>query len=269
VNYNIDERQGVDFSVYFNKKAGNVDLQLGVNGMYQTDKIIRRDENYQFDYQSRIGHPINGIWGLQNMGFFMSQDDINNSPNQSWGVLKPGDIKYKKQNDGAAVDSNDEVFLGRASYPATLGLNFTVSWNDFSLFALGTGAFGSYGLKSSADYYWTGRAERKYSEVVRDRWTEATKATATYPRLTTTNGDNNFRSSDFWLYKRDRFDLSMVQLTWNIPAKIFSSNAIKDLSLYVCGHSLFTFAKERKYMETTIGGSPQTRFYNLGVKATF
>ena len=269
VNYNIDQYQGVDFSVYFNKKADQVDLQLGVSGMYQTDKALRRDENYEFDYQTRVGRPLNSIWGLQNLGFFMSQDDIKNSPAQSWGALKPGDIKYKKQNDGSAVDSNDEIFLGRGTSPLTLGLNFTASWKNFSLFAMGTGFYGGYGLKSNNDYYWTGRAERKYSEVVRDRWTEATKTTATYPRLTTTNGDNNFRNSDFWLYSSDRFELSMAQLTWNLPVKMFGSELVKDLSLYVGGYNLFTFSKERKHLETNIGSAPQTRFYNLGLKITF
>jgi hypothetical protein len=109
----------------------------------------------------------------------------------------------------------------------------------------------------------------KYSEIVRDRWTPETSATATYPRLTTTSGDNNFRNSDFWLYSTSQFDLSMLQLTYDFPARIFSTNVVKNLSLYLSAYNLLTIAKEREYMEMNVGGAPQTRFYNFGVKATF
>ena len=268
MNFDIDSRQGVDFSVNFNKKAGDVSLSLGVNGMVMKDKAVKRDENYGYAYQTRIGRPLNGIWGLQSQGFFSSADDIANSVYQAFGAVKPGDIKYKDQNGDGLIDSNDEVYLGSYNPNKVLGLNFTAKWKNFTFFALGTGYFGGYGLKNNS-YYWAGRSDQKYSEVVRNRWTEATKATATYPRLTTTNGDNNFRNSDFWLYKADRFDLSMVQLTYDVPTKVFHSGAVKNLSLYVGGYDLLTIAKEREYMEMAVGSAPKTRFYNFGVKVTF
>lgn len=34
VNFNEDKRTGFDFSVYANKKVGEVDLTLGVSGMW-------------------------------------------------------------------------------------------------------------------------------------------------------------------------------------------------------------------------------------------
>ena len=268
LNYDIDDRQGTDFSVYFNKKAGEISLTLGVSGMYQTDKAVQRDENYGYSYQTRIGHPLNSIWGLENLGFFNNSADVASSVYQSFGTVKSGDIKYKDQNGDNIIDSNDEVFLARSTNSTTLGINLTAKWKQFTLFAMGTGYFGGHGLKNNS-YYWSGRSDKKYSEVVRDRWTEATKNTATYPRLTTTNGDNSFRNSDFWLYSTDRFGLSMVQITYDVPASIFHSGAVKNLSLYLGGYNLLTIAKEREYMEMAVGSAPDTRFFNFGVKATF
>ena len=268
VNYNIDDRQGIDFSAYFNHKISEVFMSLGVSGMYQTSNAVKRDENYEWDYQSQMGRPLNQIWGLQNLGFFQDPDEIANSPKQSWGTVKPGDLKYMDQNNDGVIDNNDEVYLGSWNSTTVLGLNLTLKWNRWTLFAMGTGYFGGHGLKNNS-YYWAGRGEMKYSEVVRDRWTETTQNTATYPRLTTTNGDNSFRNSDFWLYKTDRFDLSMVQLTYDVPATVFTSDVVKGLSVYVSGSNLLTLSKERQYMEMNIGSAPQTRFYNFGVKATF
>ncbi|RNC65542.1 SusC/RagA family TonB-linked outer membrane protein [Proteiniphilum sp. X52] len=267
INYNIDDRSGFDFSMYLNRKVSEVDLTLGVNGMYFTSKAARRDESFEFDHLSRVGHPVNGLWGLQNLGFFNDQADIDNSPEQKFGEPKPGDIKYKDQNGDNIIDSNDEVFLGRWDTPFRLGLNFTAKWHNFTFFAMADGFFGGYGLKNSS-YYWV-RSDNKYSEIVRNRWTEETKDTATYPRLTTTNGDNNFRNSDFWLYKTDRLNLSQVQLTYDIPEASLQGSFIKGVRVYMSGYNLLTISKERKHFEMNIGSAPQTRFYNIGVIGTF
>lgn len=267
VNYNIDDRSGFDFSVYLNKKVNEVDLTLGVNGMYSDSKASKRDESFEYDYQTRIGRPLNALWGLENLGFFNDQADIQNSPKQQFGETRPGDIKYKDQNGDGIIDSNDEVYLGRWDTPLRLGLNFTAKWRSFTLFAMADGFYGGQGMKNSS-YYWV-RSDNKYSEIVRNRWTEETKANATYPRLTTTNGNNNFRSSDFWMYDAGRLNLSQVQFTYDIPETALQGSIVKGISLYVGGYNLLTISNERKHFEMNVGSAPQTRFYNIGVRGTF
>lgn len=271
MNYNNNKRVGFDFNVNLNKRLGNVDFTWGVAGTYYDTKATRRAEMNEYGYQNREGKPIDGIWGLQSAGFFQSNDEVAASPEQKFGgTVKAGDIKYVDQNNDGVIDSNDEVFLGKGGWygaPFTLGINFTAKWKDFTFFALGTGGFGAYGLKNSS-YYWVS-GDSKYSAVVRDRWTEDTKSTASYPRLTTESGINNFRSSDFWIYKTDRFDLAKIQFTYDLPKHLLQNSFLSEFSAYVSGANLLTIAKERKHMETSVGGSPQNRFYNIGIKAVF
>lgn len=151
--------------------------------------------------------------------------------------------------------------------PFTLGINLTAKWKDFTFFALATGGFGSYGVKNSS-YYWVD-GEDKYSAVVRDRWTEETAATATYPRLSTLDASQNFRTSDFWMYKANRFDLAKIQVTYDLPKKLLRGSFVKALSAYVSGANLLTISKEREHMELNVGSAPQSRYYNIGVKAVF
>lgn len=270
LNYNKNRRIGFDFSINMNKRLGEVDLTLGVSGTYYDTKATKRDEIYN-DYRKREGRPIDGIWGLESVGLFQSDADIKNSPEQKLGsTVKPGDIKYVDQNKDGVIDSNDEIYLGKGGWygaPFTLGINFTAKWKNFTLFLLGTGNFGAYGMKNSS-YYWIS-GDNKYSAIVRNRWTEETMSTATYPRLTTESGSNNFRNSDFWLYKTDRFDLAKVQLTYDLPRRALRNAILHELSLYVSGANLLTISKERKHMEMNVGSAPQTRFYNIGVKAVF
>ncbi|WP_324759635.1 SusC/RagA family TonB-linked outer membrane protein [Sphingobacterium thalpophilum] len=270
VNFNDDERRGVDFGINLNKHINQAYVSLGFNGMYYTTNAAKRDELYQYAYQNRTGKPLDAIWGLQHEGFYSSQTDIDNSPFSSFGEVKPGDIKYKDQNGDGTIDTRDEVYLGKAGFagaPLTLGANLTVKWNNFTLFAAATGQFGANALKNSF-YFWVD-GEDKYSVVVRNRWTESTKETATYPRLTTFNSDNNFRSSDFWLYKTDRINLSKVQLSYDFPKRMFHSKFIHELGIYANGANLLTIAKEKETMLLNVGQAPQTRFFNLGLKALF
>ncbi|WP_207533965.1 SusC/RagA family TonB-linked outer membrane protein [Desertivirga arenae] len=275
VNYDNDQRKGFDLGLNFNKKLGQTNWSLGLNGTYyQTEARVRASDNQFVDeYQLRVGRPLDAIFGLQSAGLFMDASDIANSPSQSTlasGGVKPGDIKYKDQNNDGIVDTRDEVYLGRGGWsgsPLTLGLNLTAKWKNLTFFALGTGRFGAFAMKNNS-YFWVD-GQDKYSAVVRNRWTEDTKSTATFPRLTTGTSDNNYRNSDFWLYSTDRFDLAKVQVSYQFPARLLGKGFIREFGAYVNGFNLLTVAKEREIMELNIGSAPQTRFYNLGVKAMF
>lgn len=271
MNYNNNRRVGFDFNINANKRFGDVDLSLGVAGTYYDTKVTKRDEIYDDAYRYREGKAIDGIWGLQSAGLFQNKEEIERSPEQKLGsTVQPGDIKYVDQNGDNVIDDKDEVFLGKGGWygaPFTLGINFTAKWKDLTFFVLGTGNFGAYGLKNSS-YYWVD-GDDKYSAIVRNRWTPETAATATYPRLSARSSSNNFRSSDYWLYKTDRFDLAKVQITYDLPKRILRNTFIHEFSAYVSGANLLTISKERKHMEMNVGSAPQSRFYNIGVKAVF
>ena len=167
------------------------------------------------------------------------------------------------------IDNKDQIELGKngwAAPPFSFGLNLTVKWKNFSLFAMGSGQTGAIDYKSSS-YYWN-RGTSKFSEIVWGRWTEETKDVATYPRLTTTNGDNNYRNSTFWMYKRNYFRLNQAQLTYDFPENTFKGTFIRGLSVYCGGNNLLTISKERKHLELSTG-SPQCRNFYAGFKAAF
>ena len=273
LNYNNDRRTGVDFQIDFHKKFGEVDFKAGFAGTWYTTKATKRDDtNYADAYQYRQGRPLDALWGYQCLGFFKDEDDIKNSPSQTAlsGNIKPGDLKYKDQNGDGVIDSKDQVYLGKGGWyglPTTLGLNLSAEYKHFTLFVLATGGFGAKAFKSNA-YYWID-GEDKYSAVVRGRWTAETASTATYPRLTTLSGANNFTNSDFWLYSTDRISLAKVQLTYDFPRHLFNGSFVSGLSLYANGNNLLMIAKNRKIMEMNVGSAPQSRFYNLGVKVSF
>ena len=269
INYNEDKRTGFDFSLSANKKIGDFDVTLGFNGMVFSSKASIRDEVANESYLLRQGRALDATYGYVCEGFFQDQADIEKHAKQTFGTVRPGDLKYKDINGDGVINSDDQIDLGAGGWstsPFTFGLNLTLKYKNFTLFAMGSGQTGAVAFKNNS-YYWN-RGTSKFSEVVMGRWTEETKGTATYPRLSTSNGDNNFRNSTFWMYKNNVFRLSNVQLTYDFPTDTFNGTFIRGLSLYCGGSNLLTIAKEREYMEMSLG-APQYRNFYLGFKAAF
>ena len=272
INYGKNRRQGMDFSVMYNDKFGDVDFGAQIFGQTTTSKNLTVAENVEYDYLRREGKYTDGLWGLQCLGYYNSNEEITGADaKSSFGEVKPGDLKYVDQNGDGTIDSKDEVELGRWSAKFTGGLNLTVKYKNFTLFTMFTGQFGGNALKNDT-YNWV-YDERKYSDVVLGAWTAekyANGESISYPRLTTQGGNNNFRASDYWMYSTDRVDLQRVQLTYDFDKKIFGANSIvKGLQVYVNGSSLLTIAKEREQLERNVGSAPQTRSFTLGAKVQF
>ena len=266
-NYNSYQYTGLDLMVNFDKRIGDLVFDLGVNGIYLKSKFVKWDQIYTYSYQNLEGKPVDAIFGLVSNGFFQDQSDIDNSPKQQFGEVKPGDIKYVDQNGDGIIDANDQIQIGHGLPPLVYSVNFSVTYKSLTLFVQGTGTKGGDAIKSG-DYYWVD-GDNKYSEVVFDRWTEATKNTATYPRLSSQQNNNNYRSSDFWMYKTDQFIVSHVQLTYNISRKILGNSFVKGLGIYVDGSDLLTISKNKDILDLNVGTSPQMRYYSAGVKASF
>jgi len=266
-NYNSNQYSGVDVMLNLNKKAGKAVFNFGMNATYANSKVIKRDELYTDSYQNRTGKPVDAIFGLVSNGFFTDETEIASLPFQAFGEVQPGDIKYVDQNSDNLIDERDEVEIGRWIAPFNYGLNFSVTYRNITVFMLGTGSIGGNGMKSS-DYYWVD-GDNKYTEVVRDRWTEETRNTATFPRLSSQQNNNNFRYADFWMYKNDRFNIRKVQITFDLPENILRKTFIREFSIYVMGANLFTISKNKEIMDLNIASAPQFRYFNLGIRTGF
>ena len=266
-NFGEEIYQGAEVGVSLNKSFGNWNFYLAANALYVTSERTKVDEVYSNDYQYRQGQPADATFGLESLGLFKDQTDIDNSPIQSFGSVLPGDIKYKDQNGDGIVDSNDEVYLRRWQAPFSGGLQLKISYKDLSLFVLGEGGSGSETFMEG-NYYWVDGND-KYSEVVLGAWTPETMNTATYPRLSSLTNSNNNRRSSYWLYNNEYFSIRKIQLTYNMPESITKSLTMKHLNVFIDASDVFQFAKNLKIRDTRVGNEPYYRTFSVGLKANF
>lgn len=265
--------QGIELGLNYLKQFGQFSVNVGANILYSKTEIIEADQLIpEFDYQNLVGQSLGRISGLEAAGFY-TKDDFNPNgslkaglPIPQFGAVKPGDIKYVDTNNDKYIDTRDNHTIGDNVFPYSYALNVLVKYRGFSFFVLGKGQSGAQTTKSS-NYFWVSGNE-KYSDVVKGRWTEATAETATYPRLTTGSGSNNFRTSTFWLYDKSYFDIRRVQLSYEFSPKLCKSIGMKDLSINIAGSDLFTIAPNRDILEMNIGGNPQFRNVTLGLRFT-
>ena len=240
---------------------------MGANLLYVTSKRLIVNEIYDNDYQYRKGYPKDATFGLEAVGLFKDQADIDNSPFQSFGAVKPGDIKYKDQNNDGVVDFNDEIYLRRWQAPLSGGLQAKISYKDLTLYAIGEGRSGAKTFMEG-NYYWVDGND-KYSEIVYNSWTPETASTATYPRLSSQANSNNFRRSTFWLYNNNYFQIRKIQLTYRMPESISNSMYMNNLDIFVDASNVYQFAPNRKIRETRVGNQPYYRTFSIGVRTNF
>ncbi len=259
-NYGSYRTQGVELGLNYYETLGDFDIRIGSNFAYSVPKALIVDElDYEESYRKLAGRASDSYFGYVALGLFKDQSEIDNSPVQTFGAVQPGDIRYADLNDDGVIDDKDQKVIGNSRARVHLGLHFHLKFRSFELFALGTGQYGRNRYFNDA-YYWV-YSDRKYSEVVWDRWTPATAETATYPRLTTFSNPNNFRNSTFWIHKYNWFTLHTLQLTYGIP----SIRGINDASVFLRAGNLFTFSKVSKQMQLNVGSSPQMRVLSLGL----
>ena len=280
VNYGEELYQGFDLGINYTKQIGDFAITLGGNMTYKQSEVIKKDELYLDSYQNRVGKPIDAIFGLQNDGLYKESDFANVAtstllpglPVPAFGTVKPGDIKYKNQNSDNIVDSKDEVMIGNFSPDIYFGVNLNLSYKGFSIFAQLTGQNGAE-KNLNGNYYWVYGNTMKYSERVLGAWnvdmTDEQKATATYPRITSTSSTNNFRASDYWLIDNNYMNLQRVQITYDLPKSFVPKLGMRGLSIYMRGSNLLTIAKNAGIRDLNIGTEPQYRNFSAGLRANF
>jgi hypothetical protein len=267
-NFESHEVQGIETNLSYDFNLGDLMMKIGGNLTYAIPKALVVDEiNYAEDeeYLRLTGKESDAIFGWVAQGFFSDQNEIDNHAIQTFGTVKPGDIKYADLNEDGRIDNLDRRVIGNSSPRLDYGLNFTVSYENLGLFALASGQAGGNNIYNNS-YYWVD-GNNKYSEIVLDRWTPTTQETATYPRLTTSSATNNFRNSSFWIENNNWLKLHTVQLNYHLPKINFAG--IKEVGFYLRGNDLLHISKIKEKRELNIGSAPQTRAFSLGLTVNF
>ncbi|MRG45196.1 SusC/RagA family TonB-linked outer membrane protein [Chitinophaga sp. SYP-B3965] len=256
---------------YHNAPEANVQWFAQGSASYAKNNITYNAEAVQVDtYLYRTGTAVGQPFGLEAIGFFQDVADINASPRHTFTTVQPGDIKYKDQNGDNKIDQNDVTAIGKTYLPTlTYSLHAGVKYKGFDLDAFFQGVSGSTASLGAQFYAFQNNGSAP--EMAKDRWTPATAATATYPRLSSDNNLNNYRYSSFWLRDGSYLKLRSLELGYSLPKQTLSKARLNLARVYISGNNLFSVDDIEGDLDPEAMGTgyPALRTFSAGFRVEF
>lgn len=270
-NAGTAQSNGFELTLGTRKTDGDFRYDLKLMTDYTKSKILDLQEAPKlWDYQYSAGKQIGELWMLTSQGFFTDEADVANSTKQSFGTVRPGDIKYLDFNNDSIVDGNDRTASEKSWFPTFIfSFNSDISYKNFDFSMLWQGTYGSYTYDPLFEIPFL---NKNASTNASQAWTPETASTAKYPRLTTSNYTNSNLTSDFWLVDNNYVRLKSVELGYTISGPKLKHAGFEKIRMFLNGYNLLTLSNHNFDPENTSAGIyqyPASRVYSVGLNFTF
>lgn len=238
-----------DFS--YTEKIPNGSATVRGNITYAKNEIINYEEPLQvYPYKYKKGYPYNTQRGLVAQGLFRDSVDILKSPRQTFGEVRPGDIKYKDVNGDGKIDKDDVVPLSYNSVPEfQYGFAGEVTWKKWTVSVWFKGASRSSFFKGGKGWYpFVGGDVGNVLSVAKGagHWTPAwysgdlstENPDALFPRLTYGNSANNNQASSFYMANGRYLKLQNVTISYRYQAEWMKKVGMRHADIQLIGDNL-------------------------------
>ena len=253
--------------------ANGLNLNAGASLSMVKSKILEWIETPAYPNLSVIDDPADAERGLIALGFFQSQEEIDQSPVQQFGQVKVGDIKYKDVNEDGVINQNDYVSqdYGNSIPALNYAFNLGAEFKGFGINAYFQGAGHQVKNLRYVDGVWGALSDnRNLSQEYYDNCFDIAGANALYPRLSTENVANNVQNSTIWYRNISWLKLRDCEIYYKLPASVVEPLKITGAKIFVQGQNLLSFdnidAMDAENLNT---GYPVMKSVNIGLNVTF
>ncbi len=285
-NFGEVDTHGVDGSLTYTENfTENWWFQARANFTYTTNKVVKLEEpDYSATpWKSKVGHPVKQRWGYVAERLFVDDEEVLNSPKQTFGTYRGGDIKYKDINGDGRITPLDMVPMGNPTDPEIVygfGISTGYKGFDFSCFFQGlanesfwidsyrTAPFVNYAKFANGEIYF---GNTQLLKVWADsHWTEENRDIyAKWPRLSPEPIWNNQQSSNWFMQDGSFLRLKSAEIGYSLPSSIVVDKwNMSKIRLYFSGTNLLTFSKFKLWDPEMAGNGfkyPTQRVFNFGV----
>jgi TonB-linked SusC/RagA family outer membrane protein len=274
-NYAKVDNRGIEISLSHQNNIGALNYFVKANASFAKSKVILLDEPANIpDYLLQTGRPLGFIVGYQALGFFQSDEEVQNYLPQFNGGQKAGDVKYADINGDKKIDANDRTIISMDnSTPKILGgLSFGGSYKGFDLAVLFQGATKMKKLLNGrSKTFFNGGSHNNFADLL-DYWTPENRD-AKYPRPWENQHPNNSLESSLYLRDARYIRLKSIDLGYTFSKAASGKIGARLIRVYFSGTNIFLFDKMKMFdpeIENTDGAYyPQQRTLNLGINLTF
>ena len=265
---------GLELGLRYAKTFDNgLNLNAGASFSTVKSEILEWIETPAYPNLSVVKDPADAQRGLIALGFFQSQDEIDNSPVQQFGQVKVGDIKYKDVNEDGVINENDYVAMDYGSTFPSLNYAFNIGaeYKGFGINAYFQGAAHQVKNLRWVDGVWGALSDnRNLSQEYYDNCYDIAGANALYPRLSTENVANNAQNSTIWYRNVNWLKLRDCEIYYKLPASVIEPLKISGAKIFVQGQNLLSFDNiDAMDAENLSTGYPVMKSVNFGLSVQF
>ena len=271
---------GMELGLRYAKTFANgLNLNAGASFSTVKSEILKWIETPAYPNLSVVGGPADSERGLIALGFFQSQDEIDNSPVQQFGQVKVGDIKYKDVNEDGVINENDFVAMdyGNTFPSLNYAFNLGAEYKGFGINATFQGAAHQVKNLRYVDGVWgvlsattDNPTLRNLSQEYYDNCFDMAGANALYPRLSTENVANNAQNSTIWYRNANWLKLRDCEIYYKLPASVIEPLKISGAKIFVQGQNLLSFDNiDAMDAENLSTGYPVMKSVNFGLSVQF
>ena len=194
-----------------------------------------------------VGEPIGAMYGYVFEG-------IHQEGNAEGAI--PGSMKYKDLNgDGVIDDSNDRTIIGDSNPLHTGGITNTFNYKNFSLsvffqWSYGNDVFNAATLRTNGFQPFMNITKDYYNNA----WTPE-NASNTAPAF----GRIESVASSYFVEDASFVRLKTINLSYDLPNKIFKGKQISGLRLYMSANNLLTFTNYSGFDPEVSSNNPLLR----------
>ncbi len=272
------ENKGVELSVGYRHTTGVIKWDVTINGTTINNKVLNvGNQGVGITYleptsfiRSQIGNAVGSWYLLQTAGLFQNQQEINSYTNKAGTIIqpnaKPGDVKYVDVNGDGQINNEDRKFTGSAFPKFQGGLQFNLSYQQFTLNIQFVDVYGNSvydDIRRVLDSYQLTNFRSDISP-----WT-ATNTNTKDPRLGVQTGDpgisdNNRVESNRWLESGSYFRMRNAEIGYTLKKEVLSKIGFNSVRFYVSGQNLFTITSYKGLDPDVTGNGILERGFDAG-----
>ncbi len=281
------DNSGFETAINYRNNIGAVGFNIGGNFSFYKNKVTSLGNGglplYGSVSKTEVGNPMSMFYGYVYQGIFQNQQQIDTYVGPGGQKIQPlatpGDFKFADLDNNGVIDDKDRKYIGSPHPDLIYGLNLGFNYKGFDMTAFFQGTLGNdiwNGLKGLS----TVGGQNALADAYTGAWTKEGDQ-ASYPKPSTSNNNNNFRNSTWWVENGSYLRLQNLQLGYSIsPALLQRAKILKSCRFYVSGQNLFTITKY-KGMDPEIGANnvldlgydgiryPSSRTVLVGINAQF
>lgn len=265
---------GFEMGLRYAKTFNNgLNLNAGASVSAVKNKILEWIETPAYPNLSVEDGPADAERGLVALGFFQSQEEIDNSPVQQFGQVKVGDIKYKDVNEDGVINENDYVAqdYGNAFPALNYAFNLGLEYKGFGINATFQGAAHQVKNLRYVDGVWGALSDnRNLSTEYYENCFDVAGPAALYPRLSTENVANNAQNSTIWYRNVQWLKLRDCEVYYKLPQSVIRPLKVSCARIFLQGQNLLSFDNiEAMDAENLNTGYPVMKSVSLGLSVQF